>query len=151
MSMSLFCLFVCLCFCASSLSLSKLSISVFFFSSVICPSVCLSVSLRSIYLCLSVFDLSICLWPVHLYLSICLWPARLCLSLSLWPVHFCLVSRPGVPVLVYNFLCHACRAVNRKTTNKGAKFETIKAFLASSYEHEKGFLLKCTALKVHVL
>ena len=38
--------------------------------------------------------------------------------------------------------CHACRAFTRKT------IETIKGFLPSSHEHVKGFLSKCTALKV---
>ena len=34
---------------------------------------------------------------------------------------------------------------------KRAKFETIKAFLPPSHEHMKGFLSKCTILKVDVL
>ena len=51
----------------------------------------------------------------------------------------------------YPFHCHACQAVTRKTTNKSARFETIRSFLPPSHEHMKGFLSKCTALKVDLL
>ena len=35
--------------------------------------------------------------------------------------------------------CHACPAVIRKTTNKSAKTETMKAFLPPTHEQVKGF------------
>ena len=46
------------------------------------------------------------------------------------------------------FHCYACRSVTLKTTTKSAKFETIKAFLSATHEQAKGFLSKCTVLKV---
>ena len=38
-----------------------------------------------------------------------------------------------------------------KTTNKNAKFQTVKAFLLPSVEHVKGFLSKCTVLIADLL
>ena len=49
------------------------------------------------------------------------------------------------------FHCRACCTVTLKTTSKSAKFEIIKPFLPPLHEHVKGFLSKCTVLKVDLL
>ena len=49
------------------------------------------------------------------------------------------------------FHCHACCTVTWKTTSKSAKFEIIKPFLPPLREHVKGFLSRCTVLKVDLL
>ena len=53
----------------------------------------------------------------------------------------------SISVSGYFSLLIACRAGTRKTINRNAKIETIKAFLPTSHEHVKGFLKlksKCT-------
>ena len=58
---------------------------------------------------------------------------------SLYSFNSCLtLSLPCLPRL----------HLKKKTPTKSAKFETIKAFLPPSHKHVKGFLSKCTVLKV---
>ena len=38
-----------------------------------------------------------------------------------------------------------------KTTNKSAKYEIMKSFFPTAYEHVRGFLLKFTVLKIELL
>ena len=64
------------------------------------------------------------------------------LWLWVWCVHS-QVFHSALEMLLY---CHTYCAVTQKKINKSAKFETIKAFLLPSCQHQKGFLSKCTVL-----
>ena len=89
--------------------------------------------------------LSLPCWPFALTLWLPCWPLAVTLSLPCWPFALTL-SLPCWPfVLTLSLPCWPRRHL------ESTKFETIKAFLPFSHEHRKGFLWKCSALKVDLL